>query len=61
MTAIVSRPMSSFAVGAWRALTRNKFGAVIGDTIAREFGITPRHDISDGDGKPQRLEGAATS
>lgn len=38
----------------WRALTRNKFGTVISDTIAREFGITPRHDISDGDGKSQR-------
>jgi P4 family phage/plasmid primase-like protien len=38
----------------WRALTRNKFGAVISDTIAREFAITPRHDISDGTGKPQR-------
>jgi P4 family phage/plasmid primase-like protien len=38
----------------WRALTRNKFGAVIGDTIARELGITPRHDIPDDRGKLQR-------
>jgi P4 family phage/plasmid primase-like protien len=38
----------------WRALTRNKFGSVINDTIAREFGITPRHDISYGTAKPQR-------
>jgi hypothetical protein len=38
----------------WRALTRNKFGAVIGDVIVHEFGITPRHDIADANGKPQR-------
>ncbi len=38
----------------WRALTRNKFGAVIGDAIVHQFGITPRHDIRDGNGKPQR-------
>src|SRR4029077_15335407 len=38
----------------WRALIRNKFGSAIGDTVAHQFGITPRHDISDGDGKPQR-------
>jgi hypothetical protein len=38
----------------WRALTRNRFGAVIGDAIVHQFGITPRHDISDVNGKPQR-------
>lgn len=38
----------------WRALTRNKFGAVIGDAIVHQFGITPRHDIRNGNGKPQR-------
>jgi len=38
----------------WRALTRNKFGAVIGDTVVHQFGITPRHDIREDDGKPQR-------
>ena len=38
----------------WRALTRNKFGAVIGDTIVYQFAITPRHDIRDDNGKPQR-------
>ena len=34
----------------WRALTRNKFGAVIGDAVVHQFGITSRHDISDGNG-----------
>jgi P4 family phage/plasmid primase-like protien len=38
----------------WRALTRNKFGAVIGDVIVHQFGIVTRHDISGGDDKPQR-------
>jgi P4 family phage/plasmid primase-like protien len=38
----------------WRALTRNKFGAVIGDGVVHQFGITPRHDIREGNGKPQR-------
>jgi putative DNA primase/helicase len=38
----------------WRALTRNKFGTVIGDAVVYQFGITPRHDIRDGNGKPQR-------
>jgi P4 family phage/plasmid primase-like protien len=38
----------------WRALTRNKFGVVIGDTIVHQFGITIRHDIPDADGKEQR-------
>lgn len=38
----------------WWALTRNKFGAVIGDAVVHEFGITPRHDISDGKSKAQR-------
>jgi hypothetical protein len=34
-------------------LTRNKFGAVIGDAVMHEFGITPRHDIFDENGKAQ--------
>jgi len=38
----------------WRALTRNKFGAAIGDAIVHEFGITTRHDVREGDDKPQR-------
>ena len=38
----------------WRALTRNKFGAVICDAIVHQFGITVRHDIADGKNKPQR-------
>ena len=38
----------------WRALTRNKFGAAIGDGIVHQFGLTTRHDVADGNGKPQR-------
>jgi P4 family phage/plasmid primase-like protien len=38
----------------WRALTKNKFGAVIGDTVVRQFGITTRHDIPDSKDKEQR-------
>jgi putative DNA primase/helicase len=38
----------------WRALSRNKFGAAIGDAIVHEFGITARHDVPDSAGKPQR-------
>lgn len=39
----------------WRALTRNKFSAEMADVIVQKFGITQRHDISDGrGGKPQR-------
>jgi putative DNA primase/helicase len=38
----------------WRAMTRNKFGALIGDAVVHQFGITPRHDIREGSGKPQR-------
>jgi hypothetical protein len=37
-----------------RALTRNKFGAVIGDTVVHQFGITTRHDVPDDKGKEQR-------
>ncbi len=29
----------------WAALTRNKFGQVIGDVVARQYGMTVRHDI----------------
>jgi putative DNA primase/helicase len=38
----------------WTALTKNKFGALIGDVVVRQFGITTRHDIRDADGKSQR-------
>jgi P4 family phage/plasmid primase-like protien len=38
----------------WRALTRNRFGAVIGDVVVHQFAITPRHDIPDDNGKEQR-------
>jgi P4 family phage/plasmid primase-like protien len=38
----------------WTALTKNKFGTLIGDVIVRQFGITPRHDIRDADNKAQR-------
>src|SRR5215475_11012712 len=38
----------------WRALNRNKFGAVIADTVVHQFGITTRHDIPDDKRKEQR-------
>jgi P4 family phage/plasmid primase-like protien len=38
----------------WNALTKNKFGALIGDVVVRQFGLTVRHDIPDDTGKPQR-------
>lgn len=38
----------------WTALTRNKFTPAISDDVIRQFGITPRHDIPDPKGKPQR-------
>jgi putative DNA primase/helicase len=38
----------------WRALTRNRFGSIIGDAVVHEFGITPRHDIVVGNSKSQR-------
>jgi P4 family phage/plasmid primase-like protien len=38
----------------WVSLPRNKFGHVIGDIVAREHGITLRHDIHDSKGKEQR-------
>src|SRR5205085_3833882 len=38
----------------WKALTRNKFGQIIGDVVARQYGITVRHDVSDAQGKAQR-------
>jgi P4 family phage/plasmid primase-like protien len=38
----------------WRAMTRNKFGAVIGDTVVHQLGITTRHDVPDDKGKDQR-------
>jgi hypothetical protein len=38
----------------WRALTRNKFGAVIGDAVAHQFSIPSRDDVADGNSKAQR-------
>jgi hypothetical protein len=38
----------------WVALNRNKFGHIIGDVVARQHGITVRHDIPDAVGKAQR-------
>jgi P4 family phage/plasmid primase-like protien len=38
----------------WNALTKNKFGSLIGDVLAHQFGITVRHDTPDEAGKPQR-------
>jgi putative DNA primase/helicase len=38
----------------WSPLGRNKFGQVIGDTVVHQFAVTPRHDISDAQGKDQR-------
>ena len=38
----------------WTALPKNKFGALIGDEVVRQFGVTTRHDIRGADGKAQR-------
>jgi hypothetical protein len=38
----------------WTSQTRNKFANLIGDAVARTYGITVRHDIKDDDGKAQR-------
>jgi P4 family phage/plasmid primase-like protien len=38
----------------WVTQTRNKFAQLIGDAVARTYGITVRHDIKDDDGKAQR-------
>ena len=38
----------------WTALTKNKFGAVIGDVVVRQFGVTQSHNIPVVGGKPQR-------
>lgn len=38
----------------WNALTKNRFGTVIGDVVARQFGITQSHNVPDAGGKPQR-------
>jgi phage/plasmid-associated DNA primase len=38
----------------WTALTKNKFGSLIGDVVVRQFGTTTRNDIHDGSGKAQR-------
>jgi putative DNA primase/helicase len=36
------------------ALTKNKFGSLIGDAMVRQFGVAMSHDIPDSNGKPQR-------
>ena len=38
----------------WTALNRNRFGAVIGDVVVRQFGVTQSHSIPVAGGKPQR-------
>jgi hypothetical protein len=38
----------------WTSQTRNKFAQLIGDAVARTYGITVRHDIKDDEGKAQR-------
>jgi len=38
----------------WTSQTRNKFAQLIGDSVARTYGITVRHDIKGDDGKAQR-------
>jgi P4 family phage/plasmid primase-like protien len=38
----------------WNALPKNKFGALISDVVARQFGIVLRHDIVGASGKMQR-------
>ncbi len=38
----------------WTTMAKCKFWKVIGDTVARLHGLTVRHDILDGNGKPQR-------
>jgi P4 family phage/plasmid primase-like protien len=38
----------------WVAQARNKFSQLIGDIVARQHGITVRHDILDANGKDQR-------
>lgn len=38
----------------WTALAKNRFGALIGDVVVRQFGVTQCHNIPDAGGKPQR-------
>lgn len=38
----------------WVALSRHKFGHVIDELVARQYGLTMRHDVSDDNGKAQR-------
>ena len=38
----------------WQEVSRKKFGNVIGELIARRFGLTARHDVDGGDGSFQR-------
>lgn len=38
----------------WTTMAKTKFWKMIGDTVTRLHGLTVRHDILDGNGKPQR-------
>ncbi|MHB8523201.1 MAG: phage/plasmid primase, P4 family [Limisphaerales bacterium] len=38
----------------WTALTRKKFGDLIGDAVTRQHRLTVRHDVRDENGKAQR-------
>jgi hypothetical protein len=38
----------------WTPMARKRFSSSIGDTVAREFGLTLRNDIRDANGKAQR-------
>lgn len=38
----------------WSAVTRKKFGDLIGDAVIRTYGLTVRHDVLDRSGKAQR-------
>jgi len=38
----------------WTSHTRIKFSQLIGDAVARKYGITVRHDIKDDNGRAQR-------
>lgn len=38
----------------WRSMTRKAFGNVVGEIIARQFGLRVRHDVDNDDGTLQR-------
>jgi phage/plasmid-associated DNA primase len=38
----------------WTAMAKKRFSTAIADTVTREFGLTVRNDIPDGNGKAQR-------